>query len=260
LLQIAAEQAAGPARAPGRDPSAVVEEGAQVAPSAHIGPQCVVRAGASIGEGALLIAQVYIGRDARIGAGATLHPGVRVLDRCEVGQRSIIHANTVIGADGFGYLPAPGGAGLIKIPHVGSVRIGSDVEIGACSCVDRGKLGPTIIADGAKIDNLVQIAHNCEIGRSVVICGQSGLSGSVRIGDGATLGGNVGVSDNLTIGAGARIGARSGVMNNVPPGESWIGAPAMNMREQLPNMAALRKLASTLRDLRRAIKRLEEQS
>ena len=258
LLELAAEQTAGPRPAPGVHPSAVVEAGATAAPGAHIGPGCVVQAEAEIGEGAALVAQVFVGRSARIGPGATLHPGVRVLERCEIGAGAIIHANTVIGADGFGYRPAPDGRGLRKIPHIGVVRIGRDVEIGACSCIDRGKLGATTIGDGTKIDNLVQIAHNCQVGRGVIICGQSGLSGSVTVGDGAVLAGGVAIADNLTVGAGARIGPRSGVMNNVPAGETWLGAPAQNVRDQTQNMAVMRRLARTVRELRAAIRRLEQ--
>lgn len=259
LLELAASDSADASPAPGVHPSAVVDAGASVAGGAHIGPGCVVQAGAVIGEGAVLVAQVYVGRSARIGAQVTLHPGVRVLDRCEIGERSIIHASTVIGADGFGYRPAPDGSGLIKIPHVGTVRIGRDVEIGACSCVDRGKLGPTTIGDGTKIDNLVQVAHNCQIGRGVIMCGQSGLSGSVTIGDGAVLAGSVAIADNLKIGAGARIGPRSGVMNDVPAGETWLGAPAQLAREETQNMAVSRRLAKTVRELRAAIRRLEQE-
>lgn len=258
LLELAAASLAEPAPAPGVHPSAVVDAEATVASGACIGPGCVVQAGAVIEDGAVLVAQVYVGRSARIGAQATLHPGVRVLDRCEVGERSIIHSSTVIGADGFGYRPAPDGRGLIKVPHVGTAVIGRDVEIGACSCVDRGKLGPTTIGDGTKIDNLVQIAHNCQVGRSVIICGQSGLSGSVTIGDGAVLAGGVAVADNLNIGAGARIGPRSGVMNNVPAGETWLGAPAQSAREETQNLAVTRRLAKTVRELRAAIRRLEQ--
>jgi UDP-3-O-[3-hydroxymyristoyl] glucosamine N-acyltransferase len=257
LLELAAEQSVASRPAPGVHASAVVDAAASVAPGAHIGPGCVVEAGAAIGEGAVLVAQVFVGRGARIGAGVTLHPGVRVLERCELGDGTIVHAGSVIGADGFGYRPAPDGSGLVKIPHIGTVRIGRDVEIGACSCVDRGKLGATTIGDGTKIDNLVQIAHNCQIGRSVIICGQSGLSGSVTVGDGAVLAGGVSVADNLTIGAGARLGGRAGVMHNVPAGEAWLGAPAQNIREETQNMVVQRRLARTVRELRAAIRRLE---
>ncbi len=259
-LELIAEREAGPAPAPGTHPSAVVEEGADIAPGAHIGPGCVVRRGAVIGDGATLIAQVFIGRGARIGERVTLHPGVRVLDNCEIGAGTIIHANSVIGADGFGYRPAPDGRSLVKIPHIGSVKIGRDVEIGACSCVDRGKLGATVVGDGTKIDNLVQIGHNSEVGRSVIMCGQSGLGGSVRIGDGCVLGGRVAVIDNLTVGAGTRLAGGAGVMNDVPAGVTWLGAPAQDARIEAANLAAARKLAETLRDMRKAIRRLEERA
>lgn len=258
LLELAAKEMAPPPPAPGAHPGAVVDPAARVAPGAHVGPGCVIEAGAVIGERAVLVAQVFVGRESRIGAGVTLHPGVRVLARCEIGDGSIVHAGSVIGADGFGYRPAPDGKGLVKVPHIGTVRIGRNVEIGACTCVDRGKLGATTIGDGTKIDNQVQIAHNCQVGRSVIICGQAGLSGSVTIGDGAVLAGDVAVADNLTIGAGARIGPRSGVMNDIPAGETWLGQPAINAREETLNMAVTRRLARTVRELRAAIQRLEQ--
>jgi UDP-3-O-[3-hydroxymyristoyl] glucosamine N-acyltransferase len=236
----------------GVHPSASVHPSADVDPTASVGPHCVVEAGVTIGPRAVLLADAYIGRDAAIGEGTILHPGVVVHERCIVGKRCILHAGAVIGADGFGYRPRPDGAGLIKIPHLGDVRLGDEVEIGANTCVDRAKFGSTRIGDGTKIDNLVQVGHNCEIGRFVVICGQAGISGSVRIGDGVQIGGRAGIVDNISIGAGAKIAAGAGVMNDVPAGEQWIGAPAGPWREQLANMSAFKDLA----DLARQVKRL----
>lgn len=241
----------------GVHPSATVHSSADVSPLASVGPQCVIEAGATIAAGAVLLAGVYIGRDVVIGEGTWIHPGAVVEERCIVGRLCILHAGSIIGADGFGYRPRPDGAGLVKIPHLGDVRLGDEVEIGANSCVDRAKFGSTRIGDGTKIDNLVQVGHNCDIGRWCVICGQVGVSGSVRIGDGVQIGGAAGIKDNITIGARAEIAANSGVMNDVPPGEKWMGAPAGPAREQAENYAVLRKLAELAREVKRLSKRAE---
>lgn len=242
---------------PGVHPSAVVHPEAVIDSEAHLGPYCLVGAGARVGPGTQLVNSVTLADGVRVGAGCVLHAGVVVQSGCVVGDRCVLHPRVVIGADGFGYRPAPDGSGLVKIPHVGDVRIGSDVEIGAGACVDRGKLGSTLIGDGAKIDNLVQIGHNCVIGRNCIICGLTGLSGSVRLGDGVQLAGGVGVADNIEIGAGARVAAGSGVMNDIPAGESWGGYPAGPDREIMPNYAAFRSLAPRLREAKKLAKRVE---
>lgn len=231
-----------PSRAPGVHASSVVDPSAQIDAGAHVGPHCVVEARAVIGPGAVLLAGCFVGVEARIGAGTTLHPGVRVLERCVVGRACILHTGVVLGADGFGYRPRPDGRGLIKVPHIGNVVIGDDVEIGANTCVDRAKFDSTTIGDGTKIDNLVQIAHNCTIGRCCILCGQVGLAGSVTLGDGVVLGAKSGVTDNLSVGAGAQIGAGSGVINDVPAKETWLGTPARPAKETLRMMSELRKM------------------
>jgi UDP-3-O-[3-hydroxymyristoyl] glucosamine N-acyltransferase len=162
----------------------------------------------------------------------------------------------VIGADGFGYRPAPDGRGLAHIPHVGTVEIGDFVDVGANSCIDRAKFGATTIGSGTKIDNLVQIAHNCRIGRSCILCGQVGLAGSVVLGDGVVLGGAASVADHLTLGAGVRIAARSGVMNDIPAGETWVGLPAAPAGESMRNYAAFRRLGEMAQKLKRYEKML----
>lgn len=230
------------ARQAGVHASAVVHPSARVAATAHVGPHCVIEEGAVIGERCVLHGQVTVGPGARIGDGTTLHSGVRVLDRCEIGRVCILHANVVIGADGFGYRPRPDGRGLLKVPHIGNVVIGDDVEIGAGTCIDRGKFGATTIGSGTKIDNLVQIGHNCVVGRSCVICGNTGLAGSVTVGDGVVLGGGVCVADNLSIGSGAKIAGMAGVMNDVPAGATYIGAPAMNAGEWRRMQVHVRRL------------------
>jgi UDP-3-O-[3-hydroxymyristoyl] glucosamine N-acyltransferase len=227
---------------PGVHPTASVHPKAKVAASASIGPLCTVGPGAAVGEGTRLVGNVYVGQDAKIGNRTTLHPGVAVLDGCVIGDDCTLHAGVSIGADGFGYRPSPDKRGLVKIPHIGNVVIADHVEIGANSCVDRAKFGSTTIGAGTKIDNLVQIAHGCRVGRSCVICGHVGLAGSVIVGDGVLIGGKVGVADNVEIGAGAKIAAFAGVANNVPAGASWMGAPAAPAGEWRRTYAALRRL------------------
>jgi UDP-3-O-[3-hydroxymyristoyl] glucosamine N-acyltransferase len=232
-----------PIAAPGVHPSAVVDPSARIDPSAHVGPHATVGAGTTVGPGAVLHAGVRVGAGVAIGADTTLHANVVVQDRCTIGSRCSLHPNVVIGADGFGYRVDPIAKALVKIPHIGTVEIGSNVEIGAGSCIDRGKFGATTIGDGTKIDNLVQIGHNCRVGRSVVICGCAALAGSVTIGDGVMIGGGAGVADNISVGPGARIAAQSGVMNDVTAGETVTGAPALAHRDWARAHIALRRLA-----------------
>lgn len=235
----------------GVHPSAVVDASARVDASAWVGPMCVVGAESIVEADAVLVSQVSVGTGCVIGRGCTLHPGVVLYDRSVLGEQCILHGNVVIGGDGFGYRPAAGGVGLDKIPHIGNVVLGARVEIGALSCVDRAKFGSTTIGEGTKIDNLVQIAHNCTIGRHCIICGHTGIAGSVKIGDGVQIGGKVGVPDNRSIGAGASIGGGSLVLNDVPAGEQWIGSPAAPAREAFARLAAFRRLPELVRAVRR---------
>ncbi|TVQ63324.1 MAG: UDP-3-O-(3-hydroxymyristoyl)glucosamine N-acyltransferase [Phycisphaerales bacterium] len=235
----------------GAHPGACIDPDAEVHPEARIGPGVVVGPGTRIGARAVLNANVVVGANVRIGEDSELRSGVVVEDRCVIGRRVRIHANAVIGADGFGYRPSPDGRGLVKIPHAGHVEIGDDVEIGANTNIDRGKFGPTVIGEGSKIDNLVQIGHNCRIGRACIICGACGLSGSVVVGDGAVLAGGVGVADSMIIGAGARVGAGSGVMDNIPDGEAWVGYPAMPVRQTMRIIASMRQAPDVFQRLKR---------
>jgi UDP-3-O-[3-hydroxymyristoyl] glucosamine N-acyltransferase len=215
-------------------PSARLESGVVIDPAAVIGPRAEIGAGTVIAPGAVIGPDVRIGRGCVIGASATI---VHAL----IGDRVIIHAGVRIGQDGFGYLPGVAGHG--KVPQVGRVIVQDGVEIGANSTVDRGAIRDTVIGEGTKIDNLVQIAHNVEIGRHCVLAAYTGISGSCSIGDYVMMGGRVGVTDNVTIGAGAMLAAGSGVMSNIPAGEKWGGAPAQPARDWLKANAALRRLA-----------------
>ncbi|MGB9368374.1 MAG: UDP-3-O-(3-hydroxymyristoyl)glucosamine N-acyltransferase [Xanthobacteraceae bacterium] len=215
-------------------PTARLESGVVIDPAAVIGPRAEIGAGTIVGSTAVVGPEVRIGRDCVIGAGCTL---VHAL----IGDRVIIHAGTRIGQDGFGYVP--GAAGHGKVPQVGRVIIMDGVEIGANTTIDRGAIRDTVIGEGTKIDNLVQIAHNVEIGRHCVLAAHTGISGSCTIGDYVMMGGRVGITDNVTIGAGAMIAAGSGIMSNIPAGEKWGGSPAQPAREWLKANAALRRLA-----------------
>ncbi len=218
------------------DPTAVIGEGSR------IGAFVTIARGAVVGARTALFDGVRVYENCIIGADCVLHSGAVVRERCRVGDRVILASGVVLGTDGFGYRPAPDGRGIVKIPHIGFVDIGDDVEIGANTCVDRGKFGATRIGAGTKIDNLCQIGHNAEIGRSVVISGLTGIAGSTRIGDGVQIGGGVGIADHLVVGRGARLAARSGVMNDVPEGATWGGAPAQDLRAALREYAVIRKL------------------
>jgi len=244
---------------PGVHPSAVVDASVKIGRDVSVGPGCVIERGSSVGDGTVLVAGVTLGPDVSIGSSCVLHAGVRILERCSCGNRCIIHANAVIGSDGFGYIPDPAG-GLIKVPQIGDVRIGDAVEIGAGTTIDRAKMGSTRIGDGTKIDNLVQIGHNCIIGRFCVLCGQVGLAGSVTIGDGAMLGGQVGVADNLSIGAGAVIGAQAGLTCDVPAGAKYIGTPAGPLRTAGAGMAAIGRIPRLIRRIDRLERALAEKN
>jgi len=241
----------------GVDAQARIDATADIGRDVAVGPFVTVGPGARVGGGVVLHSGVRIGRDAVIGDDSVLHANVVVRDRCTVGRRVILHSGAAIGTDGFGYRPDPSGGGLRKMPHVGDVVIEDDVEIGANTCIDRAKFGSTVIGAGTKVDNLVQIAHNCRIGRSCVIAAQVGLAGSVTVGDGVQMGGQVGVAEHLTIGDGAQLGAQCGVLKDTPPGERVWGSPAQPARERLRQIAILRSLKSWMDDVKQRLDRLE---
>jgi len=234
---------------PGVDPTARIHPTATLGQQVRIGAYVSVGPGCRIGNGVVLHDGVRLYANVTIGDGCVLHANTVIRDRCTLGRGVILHQNVSIGADGFGYRPAPNGAGLIKIPHIGTVIIEDGVEIGANSCVDRGKFGPTVIGAGTKIDNLCQIGHNCRIGRCCVIAGCTGLSGSVTVGDGVQMGGACGIADHVTIGSGARIGGFSMVIRDVMPGQTVLGHPAEDGRTALRQWACVRKLPGLLQQL-----------
>ncbi len=218
------------------DASATIGKGCKIGAGTYVGKNVV------LGDGVVLYPNVTILDDTKIGNGTVVWSGTIIRERTEIGMFCIFHNNVSIGADGFGYRPAENGQGLVKIPQIGNVIIGNAVEIGANSCVDRAKFSSTIIGDGCKIDNLVQIAHNCVLGRSCIMAGASGLAGSVTLGDGVIIGGSASIKDHVTIHSGAIIGAGSGVVGDVPAGKTYLGYPAAEARETLKQWVALRRL------------------
>ena len=231
--------------------TAVVDATAEIAADVTIGAGCYVGPRVVIGAGTILYPNVTVLDDSSIGSGTVIWSGTVVRERCRIGHSCIIHPNVTIGADGFGYRPSPDGRGLVKIPQIGTVTIGDDVEIGAGSCVDRGKFSTTVVGDGSKIDNLVQIAHNCQLGRSCVMAGQSGLAGSITLGDGVIMGGGSRVKDHCTVGSGAKLGGNATALADVEPGATILGTPAQEYRQTIKQWAALKQLPDLLKRIRK---------
>ena len=219
------EQQIWPKPIAGIHPTAHVAPGATVAPTATVGPLCVIEEGALVGEGAHLQAQVFVGRNARIGEGCWLMPGVILATECELGRRVRLQPGVVIGSDGFGYEFVRGRHE--KVPQVGHVLIGDDVEVGANSTLDRARFSRTEVGEGTKIDNLVQIAHNVIIGKHCLVCAQVGISGSTVLEDYVVLGGQAGIGGHIRIGKGAKAGGQSGITSDVAAGAFVNGNPAI---------------------------------
>lgn len=223
-------------------PTAVIHETAIIGHSCKIGANCYVGKNVELGSEVVLYPNVCVFDETIIGDSTIVWSGTVIRERCIIGSHCIFHTNVSIGADGFGYRPSEDGKRLIKIPQIGNVIIGHYVEIGANSCVDRAKFSATIVGDGCKIDNLVQIAHNSIMGRSCIMAGHSGLAGSVTLGDGVIIGGSASIKDHTTIHSGATVGAGSGVMNDVGAGKTVLGYPAQEARDMLKQWVAVRQL------------------
>ncbi len=232
----------------GIHPSALIAPDAQVADTAAIGPGVAVGARARIGAGSVLRAGVSVGTEGVVGRNCLLAEGVVLGARCILGDRVVIGPNSVIGWDGFGYYFAEGRHH--KIPHIGHVEIGDDVEIGACACVDRAKFGATRIGAGTKIDNLVQVAHNVQIGRHCILAAHVGVAGSARLGDGVILMGHVGIRDNVTLGDGVTCAAYAAVASDVEAGQTVAGIPAREAKEALRIVQTWPKLPELLKRVR----------
>jgi len=245
-----------PQLAPGIHPSAVVAKSAQIDPSAHIGPHCVIGERVKIGAHSVLLGGNHIGDDSQLGDDARLFPNVVVYARSQIGNRVRIHASTVIGSDGYGYVFDAGQH--LKVLQIGNVIIGDDVEIGSNACIDRGALGSTVIGRGTKIDNLVQVAHNVVIGEGCLIVGQSGIAGSTKLGNFVVLAAQAGIAGHLKIGNQAVIAAQSGVMNEIPDGEKWLGSPATRDINAKRQFIAVRRLPDLLHRVAELEKKLTE--
>jgi UDP-3-O-[3-hydroxymyristoyl] glucosamine N-acyltransferase len=236
-----------------------IEQPSFVAASAQLGNEIYLGAFSYVGERAKvgdhtkIYPNCYIGDDVVIGKGCVLHPGVKIYHQCVLGNDVIIHAGTVLGGDGFGFAPQPDGS-LKKVPQIGNVVVEDQVEIGANTTIDRATIGSTIIRKGAKLDNLIQVAHNVEIGSSTVIAAQAGISGSTKIGKGVMIGGQAGIVGHITLGDGSKVNAQSGVSKSLEPGKAVTGTPAYDYTQSLRSQAVSRKLP----ELEKRIQELEK--
>ncbi len=222
-------------------PTAVIDETAKIGTGTRIGANCYLGPNVVLGDHVTLYPNVTILDESTIGNHTTIWSGSVIRERCHVGTHCILHPNSTIGADGFGFRPCAE-SGLVKIPQIGNVIIGNGVEIGANSCVDRGKFSSTVLGDGCKIDNLVQIGHNSKLGRFCIMAGNSGLAGSVTLGNGVIIGGSASIKDHTTIGDGAIVGAGSGVATDIEAGKTVLGYPAIDARDALKQWAILKRL------------------
>jgi UDP-3-O-[3-hydroxymyristoyl] glucosamine N-acyltransferase len=241
---------------PGVDRSARIGHKVQLGGRVHVGPNCVIEENVTLDDGAVILAGTYVGASSVVGAESMLGPNVTVLRECTIGKRVRIHPGCVVGSDGFGYAPREGKHE--KIPQVGGVTIGDDVELGACVTIDRATMGQTSIGRGTKIDNLVQIAHNVTIGEDCIIISQVGISGSTKIGSHVTLAGQVGIIGHLEIGDNVVVAGQSGISKDLPPGTVWLGSPATEMSHQKRVIVALNSLPETIKHIRALERRIAE--
>ena len=239
---------------------ASISEGATVGDDCYIGDFTVVEQGATIGRNVQLYPQCYVGDNVTIGEGTKIYPGVKIDEGCIVGKNCILHSGVVIGADGFGFAPKEDGT-FAKIPQLGNVIIEDNVELGANTCIDRAKTDSTIIRQGVKLDNLIQIGHNVEIGANTVMSAQVGIAGTSKVGSNCFVAGQVGVADHVTIGNEVKIGSKTGIDKNVGDGEIRFGYPALPGMQYHRSFAIFRQLpdmAAKLREVEKRLAKLEE--
>ncbi len=266
----------GPGYGAGVHPSAVVDPSAELGEGVSVGPLAVIDAGAKIGAGSVIGPQVHIGAEVTIGEGGMVHAGARIGARVTIGKRFICQPGAVIGGDGFSFVTpeasdvevarkdisgetARSSQQWARIYSLGAVTIGDDCEVGANACIDRGTIRDTVIGDGTKVDNLVQVGHNCVIGKDCLLCGCVGLAGSITIGNSVVLAGQVGVSDNITIGDNVIAGGASVILSNVPAGRAVLGYPAMKMDAHVESYKGIRRLPRLFREvaeLKKAVSKL----
>jgi len=237
-------------------PTAIVSPEASVATTASIGPYAVIERGARIGEHVRVHAFSYVGENCQVGDGSVLFPHVVLYQDVTVGARAILHSGAVLGADGFGFVWD--GQRRVKVPQVGGVSLGDDVEVGANTCVDRATMGQTTIAGGTKLDNLVQIGHNSRIGAHTVIASQTGIAGSTRIGDRVTIAGQAATSDHVSVADDVTLAGRTGVTNDIKEKGTYFGLPARPVGDAIKSMVLSTKLPELFRRLREVERKLEE--
>ncbi|MBL7805471.1 MAG: UDP-3-O-(3-hydroxymyristoyl)glucosamine N-acyltransferase [Saprospiraceae bacterium] len=237
---------------------AAIDASATLGAGVSIGDFAVVEAGVDIGEGCVIGAQVFIGKNTRIGRNCRIFPGAKIHHECVIGDNCVLHANAVIGADGFGFAPQPDRSWK-KVPQVGNVVLENDVEIGANTCIDRAAIGSTVIRAGAKIDNLVHVAHNVEVGRNTVMAAQVGIAGSTKVGENVVLGGQVGLAGHLHIADGTQLQAQSGVGSSIKtPGQALFGSPAIPYNDYVRAYVVFKQLPELQKKVRELEKRLEQ--
>jgi UDP-3-O-[3-hydroxymyristoyl] glucosamine N-acyltransferase len=240
----------------GIHPTAVIDDSASVGAGVRIGPYCVVQAGATIGEHTVLMAQSFVGRESQIGQECVLWPQVVIREGCRIGNRVVLHSGCVIGADGFGYRFASGRH--VKIPQIGGVVVEDDCELGANTTVDRGKFSNTIIGQGSKLDNLVQVGHNVQLGKHTILVAHVAVGGSVKAGDYLVAGGGAVVADHQTIGPGAQVAGFSAVVSDLAAGDRVVGAPARPGKQYFSELRALHKLPALVQKIQQLEQRITE--
>lgn len=250
LLDIAAE--AMEPKYSGIEQPCYIAEGVELPEDVYIGAFAYIGRGAKIAKGAKIFPQAYIGDNVVIGENSVIKPGVKIYHNCVIGKRCIIHAGCVIGGDGFGFAPTENG--YKKIPQLGNVVVEDDVEIGSNTTIDRAMMGSTVIGHGTKLDNLIQIAHNCQIGNETVMAAQVGIAGSTKVGSRCMFGGQVGLAGHITVGDDVQLGAQSGVPGNIPSNSRLIGSPPIDTRQFARQVVYLKRLG----DLFDRVKQLEK--
>ena len=240
----------------GVSPQAYISPTAKLGKDCYVGPFACIGEGTVIGDGCQIYPHAVVGDNVKMGNGCILYPNTTVYQGCKIGNNVTLHAGSVIGADGFGF--APNADGYDKIPQIGIVTIEDNVEIGANTCVDRSTMGSTVIRKGVKLDNLVQVAHNVEIGENTVMSAQVGIAGSTKVGSWCMFGGQVGIAGHITIGDKTFLGAQSGVPGSLKGGEELIGTPPMNPRNYFKSQAIFRRLPDMYKELEALKKTIEE--
>lgn len=240
----------------GVHPTAVISQNAKLGENISVGAYTVIEDGAVIGDNTVIFPQCYIGKDVTIGKNCYIYPQVVIREDCVLKDYVVLQAGAKIGSDGFGFAFHEGRHQ--KIPQIGNVVLGNDVEIQSNACIDRAKISSTVVGDNTKIDNLVQVGHNVRIGMSSILCAQVGVAGTTDIGNGVILAGQVGLAGHMKIGDRVQVGAQSGVINSIPAGETYFGYPAMPQKEAFRQLAILRKLPEMNKEFKAFKKQLNE--